>query len=142
MTRAVFAVGPFLQQEFLYLAGATEDKLRIAGGLQDALLHHAQFDFQDLLKMVALEGLKHYRLVDAVHELRREFAPRRFRRSASNLIVELCIYLRGLLAEAETAGDHLAHFTRAKIRRHHDHTLRQIDAAIVAERERGFVQNA
>src|SRR2546421_122777 len=40
VTGAVLGIGAFVQQEALDPRGATEDKLAVTGGLQNALLHH------------------------------------------------------------------------------------------------------
>ena len=50
--RTVLGVGPFLQQVVLDRRSATENELVITGGLQNALLNHAQLDLQNLLQVL------------------------------------------------------------------------------------------
>jgi hypothetical protein len=38
--------------------------------------------------MLVTQRLEHHRLIDAVHELRRKLAPRRFDRRALNLVIK------------------------------------------------------
>ena len=80
--------------------------------------------------------------VDAVHELRRELAPRRFDRGAIDLVVECSVHLSGFRRETQAAVHQVAHLAGAQVRGHDDDALRQIHAAVVAQRQRGLVQNA
>ena len=52
MPRPVLRIGALGQQEALHLRRAVEHKLMRARRHQHALLHHPQFDFQDLLQML------------------------------------------------------------------------------------------
>src|SRR5438270_13351697 len=92
-----------------------------------------------------LQGTEDDHLVYAVHELRRELAPRRLDRRAVNLLVDLRV-VRALPAlrgrEADAARNQLRHLARAEVRGHHDHRLREVHAAVVAQSERGLVEYA
>ena len=47
-----------------------------------------------------------------------------------------------LRTEAHSTVDQFRHFGSAQVRRHHDEALGQIDTAVIAEREAGFVEDA
>ena len=49
---AIFRVRAFVQQEALNFRRAVENELVGAGGEQNSLLHHAQFDFENLFQML------------------------------------------------------------------------------------------
>src|SRR3954451_22869737 len=110
MTSAIFRIGTFLQQELFYRGSAAEDELVVAGRLQDALLHHSQFNLEDLLQMFRAQGLEDDNLVDAVHELGGELATRSFLRRASHLVVELIVNERRLGTETHASANEVAHF--------------------------------
>ena len=112
------------------------------GGHQHALLHHAEFDFKNLRQMLIPQRLEYHSLVDAVHELRRELAASRFHGRALNLVVEIVVDFHCLRREPKTAIHQIRHLAGAQVRGQNDDALRKIDAAIIAERERGLVQNA
>ena len=67
---AIFRISPLVQQEAFHLGRATENELVHCRRHQNALLHHAQFDFQYLLQVLGAQRPEDHRLVDAVHELR------------------------------------------------------------------------
>ena len=58
------------------------------GRFQHALLHHAQLDFQNLLELFGAQRMENHRLVDAVHEFRREFPLGRFGRRFLHLLIQ------------------------------------------------------
>ena len=89
------------------------------------MLHHAQFDFQNLLQVFAAQRLEDHHFVDAVHELGREFAARRIHRRAIDLVVERFVDLDNLRSKTESAIDQVRHLSGAQIRRHDDDALRQ-----------------
>ena len=91
--------------------------------------------------MFVAQCLKDHRLVDAVHELGRKLPPGRFHRSALNLIVEVVVDFHRLRCKAKTAVHQIRHLAGAQVRGQDDDALRQINPAIVAERERSLVQN-
>src|SRR5713101_2704456 len=99
MTSAVARVSPLVQQEILHLRRAREDKLVRRRSHQDALLHHAEFDFQDLLQMLRTQGLKDYDLVNSVHELGGELTARGLSGGAINFVVQALIHNLGLGGE-------------------------------------------
>ena len=115
MAGAVLGVGAFIQQEALDPGGATEDKLAVAGRLQDALLHHPQLDFQDTLQVLGLEHLEDHDLVDAVHELRRKLALGGILGRAGNLFVEPVVDEGRLLGKAHGAVNQLVHLARTQV---------------------------
>src|SRR6266849_11003071 len=82
VARAILRIRPLVQQKALYFRRAAEDELVYGRCHQNALLHHAQFDFQNLLQVLRAQSPEHDRFVDTVHELRAELAPRRVDRRA------------------------------------------------------------
>jgi len=70
--------------------------------------------------VVRAQRLEHHHLVDAIHELRRKLAPRRFHRSAVDLFVEAIVEHVGLLQKAEAAVHQVGHLAGAEVRRHDD----------------------
>src|SRR6476646_3560510 len=100
---AIFRISPLVQQEAFHLGRATEDELVHRRRHQNALLYHAQLDFQNLLEMFRAQRPEDYGLVDAVHELRTEFAPGRIHSSAADLVVESRVHLQRLSRKAQAA---------------------------------------
>src|SRR5512146_46852 len=141
MTRSILQIGAFDQQEFFDSRRATEDELVISGSLQNSLLHHAQFDLENLRQVLRAQGLEDNDLVDAVHELRRELAARRLDRSAIDLFVELGVKGSRNGREPHGAVDKFIHFGGAQVGSHHDDALRQVNAPVVAERKRCLVED-
>ncbi len=87
--------------------------------------------------------MKHDRLVDAVHELRREFPLGCFRRRVLDLLVQTFLVFRALLRRKTQPAIHqLGDFHAAQVRGHENHGLRQVHSAVVAQRQRGLIQNA
>ena len=80
--------------------GQREHERRPAGRAEDALLHDVQFDRQDLAQLGFAQRPEHHHLVDAVHELRRELAPRRFHARARDLVGQLLVHHAAALAGA------------------------------------------
>ncbi len=58
------------------------------GRLQHALLHHAQLNLENLLELFGTQRMEDHRLVDPVHELRREFPLGRFGRRLLDLLIQ------------------------------------------------------
>ena len=142
MPRAIFRIRALVQQESFHFRGAAKHELIGGSCHQDALLHHAQLDFQNLFEVFGTQGLEHHRLVDAVHEFRSEFPSRRFDRSAINFLIQAGVHLRGFVRETESAIDQVTHLTGSQIRRHDDDALRQIDAPVITQGQRSFIQDA
>src|SRR5262249_32460567 len=82
------------EQKALHFGCTAKNKLTVAGSLQDALLHHAQLDFQNLLEVFGAQHLEDHSLIDAVHELGREFSARCFHCRTSDFFVEPRIEMR------------------------------------------------
>ena len=61
---------------------------------------------------------------------------------AVDLVIRGRVDLSGLLREAQAAIHHVAHLSRPQVRGHDDDALRKIHAAVVAQSQRSFVQNA
>ena len=76
VARAVFHVGPFAQQKVLCRWFYAE-KEAPSSRVEHALLNHGELNFQNLFELRRTQRVKDHRLVDAVHELRRELAPGR-----------------------------------------------------------------
>src|SRR5271156_2382204 len=103
MARTVTRIGAFLQQKLFHTVRAVEDKLIGPGGRQHALLHHSEFDLEDLRQMLIAQGFEYHSLVDAVHELRRELTPRCFNGGALNLVVKVVVDFYCLRRETKAA---------------------------------------
>ncbi len=121
---------------------AVEHELVRARRHQDSLLHHPEFDFQDLLQVLGTQRLEHYDFVDAVHELGRKLAPRRIHCRAVNLFVERVIHLHRLGRETQPAIHQPVHLRGAQVRGHDDDAARKIHAPVVAQRQRCLVQDS
>ena len=87
------------------------------------------------------QGFENHDLIDAVHELRRELAARRIDGGAVHLVVNLVVDLSAGLSKAHVAIEQFVHLSGAQVRGEDDEALGEIDAAVVAEGERGFIQN-
>src|SRR5579864_6836002 len=87
------------------------------------------------------QRLEHHRLVDAVHKLRRELAPRRFHRCPLNLVIERGIDLNHLGSESKPTIHQVRHLPCAQVRSHDDDALRQIHPPVISQRQRGLVQD-
>src|SRR5271168_2277826 len=133
MPRAVLHVRPFLQQEFPRRLRYTEQEASLRS-FQHALLHHPEFNFQNLFELGRTQRMEHHRLVNAVHEFRREFPLGGFRRSLFDFLVEASLGFRALQRrESQSAGHQLGNFHAAQIRRHENHRLRQVNSPVVAQ---------
>ena len=131
-----------LQQILLHGRGTAEDELVVARRLQNALLHHAKFDLQDLLQVFAPQ-----RAEDTTLSMRFMNSGENLRRAASTAVrsifsSSLLSSSAGRLREAHGAVDQLVHLSGAQVGGHHDQALREIDAAVVAERQRRLVKDA
>src|SRR6266568_5579407 len=142
MTSAVARVSPLVQQEILHLRRAREDKLVRCRSHQDPLLHHAEFDFQDLLQMLRPQGFEDHDLVDSVHELWGELTARGLSGGAINFVVQALIHNLRLRRETESTIDKVAHLACPQVRGHNNDALREVHAAVVAECERSLVEDA
>src|SRR5271157_1782144 len=88
MARTVALVRAFLQEEVA--AGISDAKEEFAvGGVQDALLDHAELDVEHLLELLALQRVENDQLVQSVHEFGGKLAARRFDSGALDLLVEV-----------------------------------------------------
>ena len=92
--------------------------------------------------MLGAQGLEDDYLIDAVHEFGRELAARGIDGRAIDLLVERVVDLHRFRCKAEAAIDQAVHFGSAEVRGHDDDAARKIDAAVIAERQRGLVENA
>ena len=84
--RAILHVGAFAQQELLGIIAQGEHERRRIGRTEDTLLHHIQFDSEDLAQFRRPQRMEHHRLIDTVDELRGELAPGRFHARAIHLL--------------------------------------------------------
>src|ERR1700690_731454 len=142
MPRSVLRIGAFAEQELFHRRRAIENELMRARCHEHALLHHAKFDIENLLQVFRTQRLEHYYLVDAVHELRSKLAARGINRRARDLLVERVVDLHRFWCKTQAAIDQAVHLGCAEVRGHNDDAARKIHAAIVAERERGFGEDA
>ena len=141
MPCAIFEINAFVEQKLLGLVGAFEYKF-LTRTAHNAFLHGIQFDFQNLPQMLIAQAAEDHHLINAVHEFRRKLAPRRFQRRAINLLIYLRIHDTRFRGKANATRKHLAHFACAKVGGHNHDGARKIYAAVVAQCERRFIQNA
>ena len=141
MACAVTLIGAFLKKEIAARAGYAEEELATRS-FQNALLHHGEFDVEDLLELGAVERMENHNLVQAIHEFGGEFAARSFDGGAFDLFVEIGFGLVVGFDEAIAAGHEIGDFHAAEVGGHENDGLRKIYAAIVAEGQRGFIQHA
>src|SRR6266487_2412835 len=123
MAGAVLEVDALIQQELLGFVGTLEDEL-LPAPAHDAVLHLAELELEYLLEVILFETAEHDYFVDAVHELRREFALGRLGRRAIDLLVDV-VFQHPLAAcgcETYRAGDELAHLFRPEVRGKENHT--------------------
>src|SRR5579884_1992139 len=88
------------------------------------------------------QRLEDHNFVDAVHELGGKLATRRFDRSTVDLFIKRFVYGVGLGRETESAPDKVAHLASPQVRGHNNDALREVDPAVIAESERGLVEDA
>jgi hypothetical protein len=138
---AVFEIDPLFEQEIFRRLCAFEDEL-FAGPVGDSPLNRPQFDLQNLGQVVAVQAAKDYDLIDPVHEFRREFTLRGFERRPINLLIDFGVDHAALWGEADSARNQFAHLSRAQVRRHDYDRAGEIDAAVVAQRQRGLVEDS
>ena len=67
--RAPYRLSVPSQQKSFNGRRATKCELAVAIGLENALLHHAKLNFQDILQVFSTQSMEYDYLVDAVHEL-------------------------------------------------------------------------
>src|SRR5581483_10848876 len=115
VTGPVLGISPLMEQEALHLRGAIEHELVGSGGHQDALLHHPELDLQNLLQVLGTERPEYHYFVDAVHELRREFPPRRVYRRAIDFFIQGSINLGRLRRETQAAVHQVGHLTCTEV---------------------------
>src|ERR1017187_9331004 len=137
----VSRIGAFLQQMVFHCLRAVEYELVRTRSHQHALLHHPEFDVQNLRQMLVAQRLEHHCLVDPVHDLRRKFPPRRFHRRPLNLVIERLIHFNRFRRKSEPTVHQVRHLRRTQVRRHNDDALRQNHAPVVAQSQRRLVQN-
>src|SRR5208337_599054 len=114
----------------------------VACGLKNTLLYHPQLDIEYLLQVLRMQRMEDHDLIDTVDELRRKSPACRLYRGAVDFVVKPGIRLRRLLGETHGTIDKVVHLIRPKVRSHHNYALREVDTAIVAERERRLVKNS
>ena len=115
VARSVFRIRALREQIIFDLRRAVENELVRPGSHQHPLLHHAELDFQNLFQVFRTQRFEDHNLIDAVHELGREFAPGRVNSSAVDLLVQRRIDLHRFRRESKTTIDQAAHFTGAKV---------------------------
>ena len=91
VSRSKLEVRPLAQQKITRALRALEHKLLGRRRGCDPLLHACQFDVQDQLKVMPLQGAKYDHLVDAVHEFGRKLPARGLSRRAVDLLVQLVV---------------------------------------------------
>src|SRR5262249_45920467 len=138
---AVFEINPLFEQEIFRRLRAFEDEL-LARPLGDSSLNRPQFDLQNLGQVIAVQAAEDHDLIDPVHEFRREFTLRGFERRPVNLLIDFGVDHAALRGEADSARNQFAHLARAQVRRHDHDRAGEIDAAVVTQRQRGFVEDA
>ena len=141
MASAVALVGAFLQEKIAAIGGDAEKELPL-GGFENTLLNHGEFDVENLLELLAMQGMENDDLVEAVHKFGRELAASGFDSRALNFFVKLVGWFVAGLDEAVAAAHEFGDFSAAEVGGKEDDCLGKIHAAIVAEGQRGLVQHA
>src|SRR5450432_2893260 len=86
--------------------------------------------------------MKDHQFVEPVHELRREFASSGFHGGTLHAACQIVIGLFGRPYETDAALHQLGDLAAAQVGGEENHSLRQIDAAVVSQCEGGFVQHS
>src|SRR5207253_4888218 len=105
MPGSVFRIRTVFQKKVFHALHAMKSELPDPGRRQDALLHHAEFDFENLLEMFWPQGFEDNELVYTVHELRRKLASRCFHGGAIDLLVKADLQSIWLSSETHRAFD-------------------------------------
>ena len=113
--RTVTRVSALPKQKLLRVSRTIEHKLVGARSHEHALLHHAEFDLKNLRQMFVAQRLEHHRLVDAVHELGRELAPRCLDRGALNFVVEVVVDFHHSGRKAQATVHQIGHLAGAQV---------------------------
>jgi len=74
MTSSILRVGTFAKQNSFTLFVQLKTNWCAPEAVRNALLDHAQFDFENLRQVFGTQRLEDHDFIDAVHELRRELA--------------------------------------------------------------------
>src|SRR5437762_3123122 len=139
-SRAVAAVEALREQKIFRRLGAGEHEVAAACGHNPAL-HSVKFKVEDAAHSFLRERAEDYDFVEPVHKLRRELAPCRLDSDLFQPRVNLAGRHFGR-RESQFAFSDLAHFARAEVGGHDDDAARKIYAAVIAERQGGFVEDA
>src|SRR5262249_3312358 len=142
MTSPILCVGAFFEKEILDAFGTTEKELLGAGRFQDALLHHLQFEIENLLQVCRAQGLENYNLVNTVHELRCELASSRFYRCAIDLLVKAILMHFLLRGKSEAAVCQVRHLGRPEVGSHNNDAPREVDSPVVTQSQSAFIQDS
>src|SRR4029077_6690563 len=111
---AIALVGTFLEEEIAASIGHAEKKLPL-GGVQHALLHLTQLDFEHLLELLSFQWAEDHHLIEAVHEFGRKFSSGGFDRGALHLFVETNDWLAARLNNPHATLHELGDFTAAQV---------------------------
>jgi len=110
---AVALVGAFLQQEIAAIGGDAEKELAL-GGFEDALLNHGEFDVENLLELLAVQGMENDDFVEAVHEFGGELAASSFYRGALDFFIKLVGWFVAGLDKTVAAAHEFGDFARRR----------------------------
>ncbi len=86
--------------------------------------------------------MKHHHFVEAIHEFRRKLAARRFHGSTFDLFIEASGRLLGWPNKAHTTLHQFGNFASTEVRRQENHSLGEVHAPVVAQRERSLIQHS
>ena len=139
---AIFRIGPLLQQEALHFGVQLNTNWFAAEAIRMRCCTMPSSMSRICSRCSDRRVLKTTDLSMRFMNSGREFAPGGFDRGAIDLVVEAASTCVGLWRETQAAIDQVAHLARPQVRGHDDDALRKIDAAVVAQGQGGFVQNA
>jgi len=143
MTRSVPLVSAFPQEEFAGARVHGEGHRTGAGGADDTRLHFREFEIEDAIEFAGAERVEDHGTIDAVDELGREAAAGGVDSGVRHFVgkVRVGASSRDAGCESEIRAYDRRHFGGAEIARHKDDAAREVDLAIVAERERGLIED-
>jgi len=144
MTRSVPLVSAFPQEEFAGARVHGEGHRTGAGGADDARLHFREFEIEDAIEFAGAERVEDHGTIDAVDELGCEAAAGGVDPGVRHFVgkVRVGASSRDAGCESEIRAYDRRHFGGAEIAGHEDDAAREVDLAIVAERERGLIEDA
>ena len=118
--------------------------MALRGGM-DPLPDDIQLDIDDSAQFRCAKRSEHDDVIEPVREFRSKPAPSSRHTRRGDLAVQFCL-VHAIAGTGDMKPEpwrsHVAHLGRAEIACHEDHALGKIDAPIVTQSQRGFVEDA